>query len=341
VTIRTALDRTFARTPRHVVPLARARFAVLSDQHKGQRDRADDFLACAPSYLAALEHYWEHDFTLIVLGDGEELWKCRPENALPAYEDVFAVERRFNAAGRYRRVFGNHDDLWMDRRAVRRYLEPRLGALRVEEAVRLQFVAAREGEGEAEGEPLGELFLVHGHQGRWASDQNRKVTAWVIRNLWRPIQRAFRIRRDTPARDECLRERVDIAMYEWTLGHAGVVLIAGHTHRPLWTSRTHVQQLEEALARRRERGADPAELAVLERAIVERRTKDKYCEAEHRKRALHPRPSYFNTGCCCFKDGQATGIEIEGDRIRLVRWTPVERKVLAESGLRGILRELR
>jgi hypothetical protein len=212
------------------------------------------------------------------------------------------------------------------------YLEPRLGALQVEEALRLQLVSA--------GVPLGELFLVHGHQGRWASDQNRKATAWVVRNIWRPLQRTFRIRRNTPARDECLRERVDIAMYQWSLGHPGVVLIAGHTHRPVWTSRTHVQQLEEALAHRRRAGANAAELSALERAIVERRTKDKYCDAEHRKRALSPRPSYFNSGCCCFKDGQITGIELEGDHIRLVRWAPGERKLLAEGSLRSMFREL-
>ena len=332
MTIRAALDRTFARTLPVVQLLEHTRYIVLSDQHKGQRDGADDFRACAPSYLAALEHYWERDFTLIALGDCEELWECRPQDALPAYENVFAVERRFNAAGRYRRVFGNHDDLWMDRAAVRRYLEPRLGALHVVAALRLQVVS--------EGAPIGELFLVHGHQGRWASDENRKAAAWLVRNVWRPIQRSFRIRRNTPARDECLRERVDIAMYQWTLGHPGVVLIAGHTHRPVWTSRTHVQQLEEALGRRRRSGADPAELVALERAIVERRTKDKYCEAEHRNRALSPRPSYFNTGCCCFKDGQITGIEIEGDRIRLIRWSPAERKVLAEGSLRAVFGEL-
>ncbi len=327
-----ALDRTFARTPREGLPLERARHIILSDQHKGQRDGADDFLACAPSYVAALEYYWERGFTLIVLGDGEELWECRPEEALPAYETVFALERRFNAAGRYRRVFGNHDDLWMDQGAVRRYLVPRLGALRVEEALRFQVVTAGR---------LGELFLVHGHQGRWASDQNRKVTAWVVRHVWRPIQRLFRIRPTTPARDECLREQRDIALYEWTLGHPDVVLIAGHTHRPVWTSRTHVQQMEEELARRKQGDAAPTAVAALERAIADRRAKDKYCDAEHRKRALDPRPSYFNAGCCCFKDGQVTGIEIEGDEIRLIKWSSWQRVELASGSLRNIFSQLR
>jgi hypothetical protein len=32
------------------------------------------------------------------------------------------------------------------------------------------------------------------------------------------------------------------------------------------------------------------------------------------------KPCYFNTGCCSFSDGDLTGIEIAGGRIKLVRW---------------------
>ncbi len=34
---------------------------------------------------------------------------------------------------------------------------------------------------------------------------------------------------------------------------------------------------------------------------------------------LHLKPSYFNTGCCCFTDGDITGIEIEEGEIRLIK----------------------
>ncbi len=32
------------------------------------------------------------------------------------------------------------------------------------------------------------------------------------------------------------------------------------------------------------------------------------------------RPYYFNTGCCCYSDGDITGIEIAEDMIRLIKW---------------------
>jgi hypothetical protein len=32
------------------------------------------------------------------------------------------------------------------------------------------------------------------------------------------------------------------------------------------------------------------------------------------------KPSYFNTNCCCFDDGDITGIEIKSGYIRLIKW---------------------
>jgi hypothetical protein len=49
------------------------------------------------------------------------------------------------------------------------------------------------------------------------------------------------------------------------------------------------------------------------------------------------KPTYFNSGCCCFNDGDITGIEIADGFIRLIKWETAEkeskRKVLEESPL--------
>src|SRR5204863_6996526 len=51
-------------------------------------------------------------------------------------------------------------------------------------------------------------------------------------------------------------------------------------------------------------------------------------------------PSYFNSGCCCFSDGDITGIEIADAKIRLIRWKYVNnvpaREVLEEIGLEAL-----
>ena len=52
------------------------------------------------------------------------------------------------------------------------------------------------------------------------------------------------------------------------------------------------------------------------------------------------KPSYFNTGCCSFSDGDVTGIEICDGWIKLVRWpddagNPLP-KILQEARLQEV-----
>ena len=52
------------------------------------------------------------------------------------------------------------------------------------------------------------------------------------------------------------------------------------------------------------------------------------------------KPSYFNTGCCAFLDGDVTGLEVSDGEIRLVRWPDDEDapkpKVLAKAKLKDV-----
>jgi len=56
------------------------------------------------------------------------------------------------------------------------------------------------------------------------------------------------------------------------------------------------------------------------------------------------KPSYFNSGCCCFEDGDITGIEIAEGYIRLVKWKTdagiSRRMILEESPLADVFEKL-
>ena len=41
---------------------------------------------------------------------------------------------------------------------------------------------------------------------------------------------------------------------------------------------------------------------------------------DHYQPVALERPSYFNTGCCSFGDGDVTALEFSGGQVRLVRW---------------------
>lgn len=287
------------------------RYIILSDQHKGARDGADEFQHCEIAYRSALEAYRSRSFTLILLGDAEELWEQGFGPVRSAYAGMLSLEGSF-PAGRYHRVWGNHDDDWSSPGTVRKKLAEFMPVDRVYEGIRFEVFDGPQ--------RLGRLFLVHGHQGTLFSHRLRVVSRFFLRVVYRPIQRLFRVGRQTPAKDACLRAQHDRQMYEWAAKQSDLVLIAGHTHRPVWSSRTHLQKLEEELAKMTELEPEPPEagrrIEELRQQIRERAEKSPPCGD-----TIKPVPCYFNTGCCKFDDGDITGIELEDGAIRLVKWS--------------------
>jgi len=310
-----------------------ARLVVFSDHHRGTRDGADDFRRCERAYNAALASYLERGFRLAVLGDAEELWECRPGEVLESYPRTLELEGAFHAAGRLERFWGNHDDEWRSRRSVARHLHPRLPGLRVREALKLRLTDG--------GREVGLLFLVHGHQGTLDSERFSWLSRLVVRLVWRPLQRRVGFASTTPSRDWALRERHDVAMFAWARAHpARPVLVAGHTHRPVFASERPEPRIARPAAEVRaelERAQDTETRARL-RAELE------FVVAEERRvtppTPVEP-PCYFNTGCCSFGDGDVTGLELADGEIRLVRWPDEAGRpqpvVLARAPLREVL----
>ncbi len=323
--IATALTRAYEGAATESMPAAEARIVVFSDHHKGVRDGADDFLRCEPAYCAALAWYLEQGYSLYVLGDAEEMWENKVRPVLRAgtgYAEVLELEAAFHRAGRYVRFFGNHDDLWSHESAVSKHLHRLFPGLVVHEALRLSLTRPQA--------PDGLLMFTHGHQGTADSDRLRFLSRLVVRFFWRPVQRRSGYTGVTPARSHDLRAEHDLAMSAWAGAHVDKpVLITGHTHRPVfWDSVAPA--------------ADDA--APADGGAAERRADREFERARDRNRPRSyklPTPCYFNTGCCCFGDGDITGLEIAGGRISLVRWplddgTP-RRKVLADRDLDDVL----
>ena len=78
------------------VDLASTRMIIFSDLHKGARDRADDFQIAERSYNAALGYYYHMEYTLVMLGDVEELWENQVNSVLNAYEYTLKYEAKFH-----------------------------------------------------------------------------------------------------------------------------------------------------------------------------------------------------------------------------------------------------
>jgi predicted phosphodiesterase len=309
---------------------ATARFIIFSDQHKGTGDHADDFSGASANYKAALTYYYEQGFTFINLGDCEELWENKPEPVLHYYADIMQQENLFHQAGRYLKVFGNHDLLWFGNDAVKQLLHPLFSdTLKVYEGVLLQT--------EIENQPL-HIFLTHGHQGDTVSDSNA-FSKWFVGRVWVPIQRWLDFNVNTPAKDFHLRDKHNQIMYQWTERRQNTVLITGHTHKPVFESLSHLQRLAKQLHKAVQH-EDVGEVQSIQKEIEKKKAEYGAKEAGVPSDAI--RPAYYNTGCCCFNDGDITGIEIADGEIRLVRWhtdketKSIERQICESATLANI-----
>lgn len=307
------------------------RFIVFSDQHKGTRDEADDFRLAEKNYTNALQYYYDKNFSFINLGDCEELWENTPDAVMKVNKPVLEKELSFLSQNRYYRIFGNHDLEWKYPLQQTLYLDKVFGnTLHVYEGMVLQTQYNNK---------TWSLFLTHGHQGDQRSDGNA-FSKWVVAAIWTPIQRFLSISTNSLSDSFGLVDAHNIIMHEWSATQHQLLLIAGHTHKPVFASLDHIDRLTHQLETAQLAGNQP----LVERTIseLEARRRDYAGKQFVKSDAL---PSYFNSGCCCFDDGDITGIEMEDGFIRLVKWKKTgkgasSRLVLEESSLSYILDQL-
>jgi hypothetical protein len=118
-------------------------------------------------------------------------------------------------------------------------------------------------------------------------------------------------------------------MYEWSSAEKNTLLITGHTHQPVFMSLTHLERLYVKL--------DAAKKANDISAIKNIEDEIKKVQPKNETTPDFSKiiPSYFNSGCCCFNDGDITGIEIADGYMRLIKWKNT-REVLEEIQLTGL-----
>lgn len=328
------LDRMYTNKKNDsIIPLdlENSRFIIFSDQHRGTRDLADDFRLAEKNYMAALDHYLAQGYTLVCLGDCEELWENEPKPLMKFNEAVFRKEAQFLQDRRYYRMFGNHDLEWKYDFPRNLFLKPLLGdQLKVCEGLIMQTMHNNE---------VYSVFLTHGHQGDKRSDGNG-FSKWIVAAIWTPIQRFLEINIDTVSDSIELIDKHNIIMYQWSATQKNLIFISGHTHKPVFASLDHVERLTSQIEKAKE--AQDAALAARLQAELDKR-KAEYAGKQFIKTMVVP--SYFNTGCCCFFDGDITGIEIAEGEIRLIKWEEKEnvptRRVLEYAPLSYIFDQLR
>ncbi len=306
------------------------KFIIFSDHHKGRKNGADDFALAEPNYIAALDYYYNQGYHLIALGDSEELWENTLLQVRKYNKPSFEAEAKFASKNRFTKIFGNHDLDWDIDPLATVYLREIYGYdIVILKAVTLQTTVKGK---------LLKFFCTHGHQGDMHSDGNWFSKMFVAK-IWAPLQAYLQINPNTPAYDLQLKSLHNQMMYEWSAQQKGLVLITGHTHQPIFESLTHPERLrreqKKALYEHNKEWAE-----ALDAQLSWTRKEDLPRLADY----LQIRPTYFNSGCCCFADGDITGLEIAEGQIRLIKWEQVggkpERKMLEQKDLSELADEI-
>jgi len=302
------------------------KFIIFSDQHKGAKNGADDFALAEPNYLAALDYYYENNYFFISLGDCEELW----ENTLSAVkkhqQPSFEKEKQFIQRKQFLKIFGNHDLYWSNDPLSGFQLKEIYGEdIPIYEGVVLR--------GNGPDHPFN-IFCTHGHQGDKVSDGNW-FSKFFVSKIWAPLQSFTKINPNTPAYDADLKTLHNRLMYQWSSKQENVILITGHTHQPVFESLTHIERVYRKLELAKSKG-DELEIQKAREEVE----KLKFATTGGSEQYSSLIPSYFNSGCCCFNDGDITGIELENGCIRLIKWelktNLSQRIVLEESKLKDL-----
>jgi len=323
------------------------RYVFFSDLHRGLGDVADDFTdENKKSYRTALRYYYEKGYTLVLLGDVEELEEQQDIQKVMDYNiRSVKIEQLFYKTGRLIKCFGNHDDKWEDLDKVKKFLHPLFSDIVVYEGINFEY------------KKVNSILAVHGHQGALGSD----ILPFLEYLL--PVYRFYLNLRGKNRYNEyknvCEVGKREQDLHDWVSERPNSLILCGHTHRPVWGSRLHAEKLSNEIEILRDKISEiakehntalsevinkPDQYAMVDTVNTLQDTIGKFnqkvknngmCSVD--KKEL---PRLFNTGCCIYSDGDITGIEIVDGRMKLIKWDynsdQPQRIVLEEDSLDGL-----
>lgn len=209
-----------------------SKIVLMSDCHRGDGNWNDNFAPNQNLYLAALTFYYERGYTYIELGDGDELWENRKiDPIVNTHSDVFWLLSHFYKSGRFYMIYGNHDMVkksshYFNTKCKSFYCDtinekiPLFPGIEIHEGILLKYENTNY-----------QIFLTHGHQVDFFNDTLWRISRFLIRYLWTPLE-LIGIRNPTSAsKNNIKKSKVEKRIMEWSKKE-NQMIITGHTHRP-------------------------------------------------------------------------------------------------------------
>ena len=310
-----------------VLDTSRKKYVLMSDLHLGNGGGADDLRDNEKVLIKALEHYKKNGFSLILLGDIEELWQFDIDEVTNRYtKTVYNAIRKFGDKKVYR-IFGNHDYAW------RGEIDPLLNETTpfgsAKEAVKMNDIKGRT-----------KILLLHGHQGTADSDKWKWFSKYWVRcyRYIEPAMKWLHLAGNGSAAMSQIPDDYERTFYTWAKKNKAII-ICGHSHRAIFASHSYIDRLEEEIKELQKKIKESSDDKEIEKLIadIDKLAWELAYEVK-RKRKIDPaetsgkpKPCYFNTGCGLYNDG-ITAIEIQHDDIRLVKWNKKKERIIYQPG---------
>lgn len=236
-----------------------SKYVLFSDCHRGIGNSNDNFLKNQTLYTAALQHYFQAGFTYIELGDGDELWENHDlQSILEAHSNIFQLLARFYNQNRLYMLYGNHDMIKRDYSYTAKccstypccccsnpHLENQLlfPNIKFHEGIILENAAQNDTahwstakqntsiQNDFQQNPK-DIFLTHGHQADLLNSTFWRFTRFLVRYVWKPLERYGVLDPTSAAKNYTRKRKTEEHLHDYAKQN-DIILIAGHTHRPL------------------------------------------------------------------------------------------------------------
>ena len=211
-----------------------SRFVIMSDCHRGNGSWGDNFSNNQHLFFAALSYYYDNSYTYLEIGDGDELWENRSmEDIISAHSDVFWLMSLFYRDGRLYMMYGNHDIIKKDYEYTKTKcdsffcdsINSRIAlfpGIVITEGLILNYVNCNKN-----------IFLTHGHQVDFLNYNLWKLSRFLVRYLWRPLE-LIGVKDPTSASKNYKKKNlIEKQLIQWSKQY-NQMIICGHTHRPVF-----------------------------------------------------------------------------------------------------------
>ncbi len=207
------------------------KFVLMSDCHRGNGNHSDTFMKNRHLFLYALDYYYKNGFSYIELGDGDELWGNKSfDQILEVHGEIFYLMSRFLKENRLYMLYGNHDMQKKDpciKKKKCRYYDYR----QKKELTLLPNMQYLQAALLLHKESLKSLFLIHGHQADFLNDTLWRVSRFLVRYIWKPLENIGFLDPTSAAKNYKQQQKIEKKISQWATKRQQLV-VAGHTHRP-------------------------------------------------------------------------------------------------------------